>query len=235
MDTRDTRIPINTRSDASEPGSSRPSSASLPPEAAAFWPSGWSLNDDMSAVLARNWWAIALRGVFAILFGIIALFLPLVTITALVLLFGAYMLVDGIFVIVAAVRAARQHERWGWLVVEGIADFVAAAIAFLWPLATVIAFVILMAAWAIVSGAIMTAAAFRLRVPHGRGWMLFGGIVSMIWGVLLLLWPLIGAVVLTWWMAAYALFFGGALLVLAFRLRSRRHEAPPSTAAAQPA
>jgi uncharacterized membrane protein HdeD (DUF308 family) len=188
----------------------------------------------MSTVLARNWWAIALRGVFAILFGIIALFLPLVTITALVLLFGAYMLVDGIFVIVAAVRAARQHERWGWLVVEGIADFIAAAIAFLWPLATVIAFVILMAAWAIVSGAIMTAAAFRLNVPHGRGWMLFGGIVSMIWGVLLLLWPLIGAVVLTWWMAAYALFFGGALLVLAFRLRSRRHEAPPS-AAAQPA
>jgi uncharacterized membrane protein HdeD (DUF308 family) len=235
MDTRDTRIPINTRSDASEPGSPRPSSASPPAEAAAFWPGGWSPNDDMSTVLARNWWAIALRGVFAILFGIIALFLPLVTITALVLLFGAYMLVDGIFVIVAAVRAARQHERWGWLVVEGIADFVAAAIAFLWPLATVIAFVILMAAWAIVSGAIMTAAAFRLNVPHGRGWMLFGGIVSMIWGVLLLLWPLIGAVVLTWWMAAYALFFGSALLVLAFRLRSRRHEAPPSAAAAQPA
>jgi uncharacterized membrane protein HdeD (DUF308 family) len=81
----------------------------------------------------------------------------------------------------------------------------------------------------------MTAAAFRLNLPHGRGWMLFGGIVSMIWGVLLLLWSLIGAVVLTWWMAAYALFFGGALLVLAFRLRSRRHEAPPSGAAAQPA
>ena len=232
MDTTDTRIPINSRSD---PGSSRPSAASPSPEEAAFWPGGWSPNDDMSALLARNWWAIALRGVFAILFGIIALFLPLVTITALVLLFGAYMLVDGVLTIVAAVRAARQHERWGWLVVEGIADFVAAGIAFFWPLATVIAFVILMAAWAIVSGAIMTAAAFRLNVPHGRGWMLFGGIVSMIWGVLLLLWPLIGAVVLTWWMAAYALFFGGALLVLAFRLRSRRHEAPRSDAAAQPA
>jgi uncharacterized membrane protein HdeD (DUF308 family) len=187
----------------------------------------------MSAALARNWWAVALRGVFAILFGIIALLLPGATITALVLLFSAYMLVDGIFAIVAAVRAARRHERWGWLVLEGIADLAAGAIAFLWPLITVVAFIYLLAAWAIVSGALMTAAAFRLNVPNGRGWMLFGGVVSLIWGVLLLIWPLAGAVVLTWWIAAYALVFGVALLVLAFRLRARRNAQPPARPAVQ--
>jgi hypothetical protein len=104
-----------------------------------------AIRDAMSARLAENWWAIALRGVFAILFGAIALVLPGVTLTALVLLFAAYMLVDGVFAIVAAVRAARQHERWGWLVLEGIVDLIAGAIAVVWPLITIVAFVLLMA------------------------------------------------------------------------------------------
>ena len=180
----------------------------------------------MSAGLARNWWAVVIRGVAAILFGVIALLAPGIALLSFVIVFAAYMLVDGIFAIVAAVRAARRHERWGWLVLEGIADLAAGAVAFLWPLLTVVAFVFLMAAWAIVSGALLTAAAFRLNFPHGRGWMLFGGVVSLIWGILLLIWPLTGALVLTWWMAGYALFFGGALLVLAFRLRARRQDPP---------
>jgi uncharacterized membrane protein HdeD (DUF308 family) len=224
MDTHDTSI-SDSRARSDE-AASRSASSSSDDRPKFFEPAGWSLNDDMSAALARNWWAVALRGVFAILFGIVALLLPGATIAALVLLFAAYMLVDGIFTIVAAVRAARRHERWGWLVFEGIADLAAGAVALLWPLLTVVAFVFLMAAWAIVSGALLTAAAFRLNFPHGRGWMLFGGVVSLIWGVLLLIWPLTGALVLTWWMAAYALFFGGALLVLAFRLRARRQDPP---------
>ena len=191
------------------------------------WP---AVSDAMSARLWRNWWLIALRGVFAFLFGLIALFMPVVSLAALVLLFAAYMGVDGIVAIIAAVGAARRHERWGWRVFEGIADLIAGAIAFLWPLVTILAFVLLMGAWAIVSGALLAAAAFRLHVTHGRWLMLVGGVISMIWGVLLIFWPLAGALVLTWWMAAYALFFGVALLVLAFRLRRRRHElaAPPS-------
>jgi uncharacterized membrane protein HdeD (DUF308 family) len=192
------------------------------------WP---AVSDAMSARLARNWWLIALRGVFAILFGLIALFLPVVTLAALVLLFAAYMLMDGVVAIIAAVGAARRHERWGWLVFEGIADLIAGAIAFLWPLVTILAFVFLMGAWAIVSGALLTAAAFRLHVTHGRWLMVLGGVISMIWGVLLIFWPFAGALALTWWMAAYALFFGVALLVLAFRLRKRRHElAAPQSA-----
>jgi uncharacterized membrane protein HdeD (DUF308 family) len=195
---------------------------------AAATADAWLFGDEqairaaMNAHLARNWWAIALRGVFAILFGLIALFMPGVTLTALVLLFAAYMLVDGIFAIVAAMRAASHQERWGWLIVEGIADLVAGAIAVIWPLITVIAFVLLMAAWAIVSGALLVGAALRLHATHGRWLMALAGIVSAAWGVLLVIWPVIGAVVLTWWMGAYAFVFGIVLLVLAFRLRRRR-------------
>ena len=90
----------------------------------------------MSALLAENWWAIALRGVAAILFGIIALLMPGITIEAFVLLFAAYMLVDGIFAIVAGVRAARHRERWGALMLQGILDLIAAAIAIFVPIAT---------------------------------------------------------------------------------------------------
>jgi uncharacterized membrane protein HdeD (DUF308 family) len=188
------------------------------------WSFGGGISAAMSARLAQNWWAIALRGVFAILFGLIAVFLPGVTLASLVLLFGVYMLVDGIFDIVAGIRAAARHERWGMLVFEGIVDLIAGAIAFVWPLATVLAFVILMAAWAIISGALLLSACFRLHPAHGRWLMGFGGVVSIIWGLLLFVFPIAGAVVLTLWMGAYALIFGVTLLVLAFRLRSRRQD-----------
>jgi uncharacterized membrane protein HdeD (DUF308 family) len=189
-------------------------------------------NIAMSELLARNWWAIALRGVFALIFGAIALLLPGVTIGALVLLFAVYMLVDGIFAILAGIRAAAHHERWGWLIFEGIADLVASGIAFFWPLATVLAFVFLAAAWAIVSGLLLLSAAFRLHRAHGRWLMGLGGAVSLIWGLLLAIAPIPGAIVLTWWMGAYALFFGGALIALGFRLRSQHNR--PATGGAVP-
>jgi uncharacterized membrane protein HdeD (DUF308 family) len=198
-------------------------------------PGPFTPSNPMSALLAQNWWAIALRGLAAILFGIIAVFSPGLTIVSLVLLFAAYMLVDGVFTLIAAVRAARHHQRWGLLILEGVADLAAGGIALALPLATVLAFVLLMGAWAIVSGALMLGAAFRLHAAHGRGLMIFSGIVSIVWGFLLLIWPIIGAVVLTWWMGAYALLFGGGLLVLAFRLRQHRDDRiPTSTAAAHP-
>lgn len=188
----------------------------------------------MSAVLAQNWWLIALRGVVGILFGLIALFFPGSTMLSLVILFSAYMLVDGGFTIAVAVKAARRNERWGWLTLEGIASIATGILAFLWPGLTVLAFVLLIAAWAIVSGGFMLAAAFRLKVDHGRWWLLLGGIVSIVFGVLLVVAPMIGAVVLTLWLGAYALVFGVVLLVLAFKLRSHRDD-HPRTAAAQPA
>jgi uncharacterized membrane protein HdeD (DUF308 family) len=178
----------------------------------------------MSAVLAENWWAIAIRGVLAVLFGVIAFAVPVATMLSLVLLFSAYMLVDGVFAIIAAVRAGRRRDRWGLLVLEGIVDIITAAIAVLWPGITVLAFVLLVAAWALVSGGLMFAAAFSLNRDHGRWWLALGGIVSIIYAALLIIAPLIGALVLTWWLGAYALVFGVTLLILAFKLRRHRDE-----------
>src|SRR5829696_1871852 len=132
--------------------SSLSASSSSPPSSASSNGAAWALDRDaksgaMSALLAQNWWAVALRGVFAILFGLIALAVPGATILSLVLFFSAYMLVDGVFGIVAAVRAARQGERWGLLILEGLANIAVGVIAFVWPGLTAIAFVLLLAAW----------------------------------------------------------------------------------------
>jgi uncharacterized membrane protein HdeD (DUF308 family) len=181
---------------------------------------------EMSTALAQNWWAVAVRGVLAIIFGIVAFLLPGATVLSLVLLFSAYMLVDGIFAIVSAVRAARGRRRWGMLLLEGVVDIFTGAVAFLWPSLTAVVFVLLVGAWAIVSGALMFASAFRLRRRYGRLWLALGGLASLIFGVLLIAAPLLGAVVLTWWLGAYALVFGIVLLVLAFQLRSKRNETP---------
>lgn len=197
-------------------------------------PASDARSEAMSALLAQNWWLVALRGVVGILFGIVALLFPGSTMLSLVILFSAYMLVDGAFAIASAVRAARRHERWGWLTLEGIVNIITGVLAFLWPGLTILAFVLLIAAWAIVSGALMLAAAFRLKVDHGRWWLVLGGVVSLVYGVLLILTPLIGALVLTWWLGAYALVFGVVLLVLAFRLRSHRDDRP-RVSAPQPA
>jgi uncharacterized membrane protein HdeD (DUF308 family) len=181
--------------------------------------------------LVQNWWLFTLRGVLGIIFGILALIFPGPTILSLVLLFSAYMLVDGIFGIISAVRAIRRKEdRWGLLIFEGLLDIATGVVAFLWPGLTVVAFVWLIAAWAIVSGGLMTAAGFRLNIEHGRWWLVLGGLLSLAYGVLLIITPLIGAVVFTWWLGAYALVFGVALVIFSLKLRSRQHERVSPTA-----
>jgi uncharacterized membrane protein HdeD (DUF308 family) len=182
-------------------------------------------SDALSALLARNWWAVALRGLFAIMFATIALITPAAAMLSLVLVFAFYMLVDGIFAIVSAVRAARGHGRWGLLLLQGLVSLAAAAAATLLPGVAMITFVFLVAAWMIFSGILAVAAAVRLRRDHGRWWMGFGGVLSVIAGVLLAAAPLLGALVLTWWIAAYALIYGVTLLMLAFRLRPHREDA----------
>jgi uncharacterized membrane protein HdeD (DUF308 family) len=179
------------------------------------------VDESMVAVLAKNWWAIGIRGALGILFGLIALFLPGATMLSLVLVFAAYTFADGVFGIVSAVRAAREHERWGYLLVEGIVDIAVAAIAVVWPGITVVTFVFLVAFWAVLTGVLELMAAFRLDFIDGRGWLIFGGIVSILYGVLLFVAPMIGAVVLTWWLGAYALVFGVSLVMLAFKLHAR--------------
>ena len=186
--------------------------------------------DALSEVLADSWWAVGLRGIMGIVFGLICLLTPGIAVEVFVILFAAYMLVDGVFAIASGIKAARNGERWGLLILEGIVDLAAGAVAVLWPAITLVALIWLVAIWAIVSGALMLGAAFTLKLDHGRWWLALGGIASVIFGILLVIEPLIGAVVLTLWIGAYALVFGIFLLILAFQLHAkkeaREHKAP---------
>ncbi len=181
--------------------------------------------DAMSTVLARNWWLVALRGLLSILFGVVALIAPGVTMLTLVLFFAAYMLVDGVMSIVSAIRQAQRDERWGLMLVSGLLSVVAGIAAFLLPGAAIWAAIYLLAFWALVSGSLMLASALSLHRHYGRGWLVFGGIASLLFGVALLINPGMSALLLTWWLAGYAIAFGAFLVILAVSLRSRFHEA----------
>ena len=177
------------------------------------------------AALARNWWALVIRGVIAVAFGVAALAAPGVVAAVLVLVFGAYALVDGVFAIVAAVLALGRHERWGLLLLEGVVGIAAGIAAWTFPALAIVVFITLLAVWAVITGALMLAAAFQLDLDHGN-WMIgLGGLVSILWGVLLWTSPIVGAWVLTIWFGAYALLFGIAMIAFGLRLRQRRRSA----------
>lgn len=177
--------------------------------------------DAMSTVLARNWWLMALRGAFAILFGVVAFVAPGAFVLSLVLFFAAYMLVDGAAGIAASIRAAQRHERWGYLLAEGVLDVIVGVAAVMVPAAAVWAFVYLVAFWALVTGGLMLAAAFRLHLHYGRWWLALGGVISVLFGIALLVNPGMSALMLTWWFGGYAIAFGIMLLILALSLRGR--------------
>ena len=123
----------------------------------------------MNMLLARNWWALLIRGVLAVVFGLIAFMNPGITLAALVLLFGAYSLVDGVFSIVAGLRAAQRHERWWPFALEGLLSIVVGIIVFLMPAAAAFALLMLASAWSIVTGLFRIAAAIRLRASRPGG------------------------------------------------------------------
>jgi uncharacterized membrane protein HdeD (DUF308 family) len=173
----------------------------------------------MSASLAKNWWLIVVRGVLAIVFGLVAIFLPGATMLSLVLVYAGYTLAHGIAGIAAGVRSASHHHRWGWFILEGVANIGAAAIALFWPGLTLLIFVVVVGVWAAASGVFMIIASFRLHATHGRVWLAIGGIVSVLYGALLLIAPMLGILVVVWWLGAYALAFGVSLLIVGIKLR----------------
>jgi uncharacterized membrane protein HdeD (DUF308 family) len=173
----------------------------------------------MAAILIGNWGALALRGVAAILFAIIAFFWPGITATALILLFGVYALIDGIFALIAGLRAARRHGRSGALLVEGVLNLLIATVIFAWPGAALIALIYLIALWALVTGIVLTAAGLALIRLSGEWLLVVSGLLSILLGMILFVHPAVGAVALSWWLGAYALLFGIALVSAAFRIR----------------
>ena len=174
----------------------------------------------MNMVLARNWWALVLRGVLAIVFGVLAFVNPGLTLSTLILLFGAYSLVDGVFAIIAGLRAAQRHERWWPFALEGLASIAVGIVAFVMSLA--LAFVLLMiaSAWSIVTGILRIAAAIRLRREIKGEWLLIlNGLLSVAFGVVIAIFPGAGLVWLVWMIGLYAIVFGVILVALGFRLR----------------
>jgi len=183
----------------------------------------------LSEVLADQWWVVALRGAIAIIFGLICFFFTPAAILAAVLFFSAYMLVDGVLAITSGIKAARNGKRWGLLILEGVVDIAAGVIAFLWPGMAAIVFVILIGVWAVISGGLLVYAAFSLKLDHGRWWLVLAGAASVVFGILLFVAPVLGAVVLTWWIGAYAVAFGILLLILGFKLKGKKAEGADKT------
>ena len=174
----------------------------------------------MLDTLAKNWWALALRGVAAVLFGLLTFFLPGITLVTLVLLFGAYALVDGLFNIGAFFRVASHH--WA-LLIEGVIGVIAGILTFMWPAITAITLLYLIAFWAIFTGVFEIVAGIRLRKAIANEWLLLlMGVLSTLFGLLILFAPGAGALAIVLWIGVYAVMFGIVMLVLAFRLRGHR-------------
>jgi uncharacterized membrane protein HdeD (DUF308 family) len=177
--------------------------------------------------LARRWWLLALRGVVAILFGLAALVWPGITLAVLVWLFGAYALVDGVFAVGAAVRARGEQPHWWGLLLEGVAGIAAGVVTLLWPGLTAIVLLYLIAAWAIVTGILEIVAAVQLRREIANEvWLALSGLLSVLFGLAVAIWPGAGALALIWLIGAYAVVFSVLLLALAVRLRGIGQRAP---------
>ena len=175
----------------------------------------------MVDVLARNWWALVLRGIFAILFGLVAFFIPGAALFALVILFGAYSLVDGVLAVVAAVRAAQSHTRWMSFALEGLVGILVGLVTFFWPHITALALVYVIAFWAIVTGVLELVAAVQLRKHIKNEWLLIiGGVLSLVFGAWIAFEPGGGALAIVWIIAWYAILFGVLLVGLGLRLRN---------------
>jgi uncharacterized membrane protein HdeD (DUF308 family) len=171
--------------------------------------------------LTGHWWLVALRGLLAILFGVIALAWPRITIAAFVFVFGIYALVDGVASLYSAVtrRNLAGADR-GWLVLQGVLGIVVGVMVFIWPGITALILLVLIAAWALVTGVLQIVAAITLRREIRNEWLLLiGGILSIIAGIILIVRPGVGALALVLVIGIYAILYGIAQLVLGFRLR----------------
>ncbi len=178
---------------------------------------------DLNAI-AKRWWMLAVRGVAAVCFGVLAIAWPGISLLALVLLWGAYALLDGTAAIALSIRAGKEGRRWGWLLFEGIIGVAAAFFTALSPGITAFALLMLIAAWAVLTGIAEIASAIALRrVIRGEWLLAASGVLSIAFGVLTAMFPRAGALTLVTFIGAYAIVFGLLLTVLGFRVRSVAH------------
>ena len=173
----------------------------------------------MLHALADNWWLILLKGICAIIFGLLALAWPGVTVLTLVLLYGAFALVEGVLALAAAVKGDSPAPRW-WLAAVGLIGIVAGALTFLWPGITALVLLFLIAAWAVATGIMEIVGAIRLRKEIDDEWyLILSGVVSVLFGIGVMMAPGAGALALLWVIGIYAVVMGAIMVALAFRLK----------------
>jgi uncharacterized membrane protein HdeD (DUF308 family) len=178
----------------------------------------------MDGILTRNWGWVALRGVAALVFGLLTLFNPGITLAVLVLFFGAYALADGVLRVISAIANRRGEPHWVAILVGGLAGIVVGVGTFLMPGVTALVLLYFIAAWAILTGAAEIATAIRLRKVMTGEWLLaLAGVISVLFGVLLIARPGAGALAVVLWIGAYAIVFGIMLIALSLRLRAWGH------------
>src|SRR5262244_3357034 len=174
----------------------------------------------MLHALAKCWWALLLRGIAAIVFGVLAFAWPGLTLVTLVLLYGAFALVDGVLSLIAAFSGSAKPIPTWWLIVVGLLGIGAGVVTFLWPGITAVLLVMFIGAWALVHGIFEIIGAIQLRKEIDNEWMLIlGGLLSVVFGLIVLFAPGAGALGLIWVIASYSIVFGILFIALALRLR----------------
>jgi uncharacterized membrane protein HdeD (DUF308 family) len=175
----------------------------------------------MATLLKRAWWALLLQGLAGVLFGVVALIWPGLTLATLVLLFGAYALVGGVFGVVGSVVHRKEHEDWWLVLLTGLVSIAVGILTFIQPGITALSLLFLIAAWALVIGVLTIVIAIQLRKEIEGEWLLIlAGIASVLFGLFVFALPGAGALSLIWLIATYAIIFGVLQVGLAFRARS---------------
>lgn len=174
----------------------------------------------MGNILAQNWWIILWRGIAALIFGLITWFNPVITLYVMVIFFGGYAFVDGVLGIIMAIRGRHDHHKWWLLLIWALANLLTGILTFFWPLITMVVLTEIIAIWAIISGLLQIFTAIGLRKAiQGEGWIVLGGILSILLGIVLIINPFEGGIALTWALGIYATVYGIITVVLAFWVR----------------
>ena len=169
--------------------------------------------------LARHWWVFLVRGLVAIAFGLLALFYPAATLVTLILFYGIFALIDGVFAVVSAIRGTGMGSRW-WLALVGVLGIIAGLVTFFWPGITALALLTVIGVWALIYGIFEIIGAIRLRKEIDNEWLLLiHGVLAVLFGLMVLVRPGAGALALIWLIGSFALASGIVLVVLAFGLK----------------
>ncbi len=180
-----------------------------------------SVEKKISNIFLRKWWVLLLRGLVAIAFGALIWFQPGISLIMLVLLFGAYAMVDGILGVWTAIAGRKGHEHWVVLLIWGLLGVGIGVLTFVVPGLTALALLFYIAIWAVATGVLEIVAAIYLRKEiKGEWWLILAGLASVVFGVLLIVQPAAGALAVLWLIGTYAIIFGILLVMLAFKVRT---------------